>query len=274
MPFLLGNLAEHVVTRTVRDTATILDAIQGPMPGDLFVAPPAVRTFAEDVDADHGVLRIGLLTEDVFLHNPVHAECVAAVRNTASVLEQMGHTVEDSYPEALTGATGLGPPLRVIATSHMAAQLDYWSTRIGRAITSRDVNAKTWEGAELGRSYSAVHVHNAVARLASGVMRAPEWWAGGFDILLTPTMQQPPPTWDMVRTENEASIWGLFTMPFSITGQPAISLPVHWTDDGLPVGVQLVAEYGRENLLLRVAARLEQALPWSHRRPPIFPTSE
>jgi amidase len=78
----------------------------------------------------------------------------------------------------------------------------------------------------------------------------------------------------MVRTQNEASIWGLFTMPFSITGQPAISLPLHWSADGFPVGVQLVADYGREDLLVRVAARLEQALPWSHRRPPIVTTRE
>jgi len=87
---------------------------------------------------------------------------------------------------------------------------------------------------------------------------------------VTPTLQQPPPTWERVRTENEAAIWGLFTMRFSISGQPAISLPLHWTPDGLPVGVQLVADYGREDLLVRVAASLEEALPWRHRLPPIF----
>ena len=208
--------------------------------------------------------------EDVFLGNPVHDECVAAVRTTVSILEQMGHTVDDSYPQALSGATGLGPPLRVIATSRMAAQLDYWSKRIGRALTEQDVNARTWEGAELGRSYSAVDVYNALARLASGVMRTPEWWASGFDLLLTPTLQQPPPMWERIRTEGEAAIWGLFTMPFSITGQPAISLPLHWSPDGLPVGVQLVADYGREDVLLSVAARLEEALAWSDRCPPLF----
>jgi len=133
------------------------------------------------------------------------------------------------------------------------------------------VNPRTWEAAKLGRSYSAVDLHNAVARLASGVMRATKWWASGFDILLTPSLQQPPPTWDVVRTEKEAAIWGLFTMPFSITGQPAISLPLHWTADGLPVGVQLVADYRREEVLLRLAARLEEALPWRDRRPPLLP---
>jgi amidase len=268
LPFLLGNFVEHVVTRSVRDTAAVLDAIHGWMPGDLHAAPPPARDFIAEVDANPGVLRIGLLVEDVFLNGSVHQDCVAAVRNTAAILQQLGHIVEESYPEALTGATGLGPPLRVIATSRMAAQLDYWSQRIGRAITERDVNARTWDGAEIGRSHSAVDVHTAFARLAAGLMRAHEWWANGFDILLTPTLLQPPPTWDMVRSTNEGAIWGLFTMPFSITGQPAISLPLHWTTEGLPVGVQLVAEYGREDLLLRIAACLEKAVPWSHRRPP------
>jgi amidase len=270
LPFLLGNLSEHVVTRTVRDTAAVLDAIRGSMPGDIYTAPSPVRPFIEEIGAEPGVLRVGLLIEDVFLNNPVHTDCIAAVHKTASMLEQMGHIVEESYPAALTGATGLGPPLRVIATSRMAAQLDYWSDRIGRPITQHDVSRRNWEGAEMGRSYSAVDLQHAVARLASGVMRAPEWWSSGFDILLTPTMQQPPPTWDMVRTGNEAAIWGLFTMPFSITGQPAISLPLHRTRDGLPVGVQLVADYGREGLLLRLAARLEEALPWRHHVPPVF----
>ena len=120
MPFLLGNLAEHVVTRSVRDTVAILDAVHGPTPGDVFAARPPARPFAEEVGADPGVLRIGLLVEDVFLQNPVHDECVAAVRRTASVLEQVAHIVEESYPEALTGVTGLGPPLRVIASSRAA----------------------------------------------------------------------------------------------------------------------------------------------------------
>jgi len=142
--------------------------------------------------------------------------------------------------------------------------------RIGRPLTPDYVSPRVWRHAELGRSYTAVDVHRAVARLAAGVLRAPEWWAGGFDLLVSPAVQQPPPTWSQVAGGDEAAIWGLFTMPFSLTGQPALSLPLHWTADGLPVGVQLVADYGREDLLLRVAARLEEALPWRDRRPPIF----
>lgn len=270
VPGLLGNICEHVLTRTVRDSAAVLDAVCGPMPGDLYAAPSPARLFLQELGRDPGHLRVGLLVEDVFLGNSIHPECIRAARRTAEALEAMGHHVEESYPTALTGATGLGPPLRVAQASSLAAGLDAWGERIGRPLTPDDVSPRVWRHAELGRSYTAVDVHRAVARLAAGVLRAPEWWAGGFDLLVSPAVQQPPPTWSQVAGGDEAAIWGLFTMPFSLTGQPALSLPLHWTADGLPVGVQLVADYGREDLLLRVAARLEEALPWRDRRPPIF----
>jgi amidase len=92
------------------------------MPGDIYTVPSPVRPFIEELGAEPGVLRVGLLIEDVFLNNPVHAECIAAVRKAASILEQMGHIVEESYPAALVGATGLGPPLHVIATSRILSR--------------------------------------------------------------------------------------------------------------------------------------------------------
>jgi amidase len=224
----------------------------------------------DEVGYETGPLRVGVLIEDVFLNNAVHPECVAAVSKTVSTLEDMGHVVEESYPTALTGRTGLGPALRVVASSNLAAELDSWGERIGRPITQQDVSPRIWEGTELGRSFTAVEVHRAVARLADGVMRAPEWWTSGFDLLVTPTLQQPPPHGRGFGRTMKRRSGGLFTMPFSISGQPAISLPLHWTPDGLPVGVQLVADYGRADLLLRVAASLEEALPWRHCLPPIF----
>jgi amidase len=267
---ILGNVVEHVVTRTVRDTAGVLDAIQGAMPGDLFVAPPPLRPYADEVGRDPGRLRIGLLDRDIFLSNPVHPECVAAVRRTAEVLQGLGHLLEESYPPALEGPSGLGEALGIVSSSSLAAQLDRWSERIGRPLTSGDLSPRIWEIAERARSYSAVQVQQAVARLAAGAMRAPEWWADGFDLLLTPTTQQPPPRHDEVVPEKEAATWGLFTMPFSVSGQPAISLPLHWTPEGLPIGVQLVADYGREDVLIRVAAQLEEAMPWRQRRPRVY----
>jgi amidase len=252
----------------VRDAAAVLDIICGPMPGDQFAAPPPRRSFRAEVEAAPGRLRIGVLASDPFLSLPIHPECLAAVAETVHLLEGLGHAVEESFPAALTGPTGLGEALRTISASAITSRLEYWSQRVGRALGPDDVEPSTWAIAEQGRRYSAVQLHAALARLAGGVMRCPEWWASGFDLLVTPTMQAPPPLLGLP-PEAHAASFGLFTMPWSVTGQPAISLPLHWTPAGLPVGVQLVAEYGREDLLIQVAAQLEQAQPWAMRRPPV-----
>ncbi|MCL5997849.1 MAG: amidase, partial [Chloroflexi bacterium] len=264
-PGLLGNVVEHVLTRSVRDTAAILDAVAGPMPGDLFVAPPPARPYHDEVGADPGHLRVGLQLQDPNLPSPTAPECLAAVRATGRLLESLGHAVEESFPSALSGPTGLGGPLGVIGASAVAARLDAWSERTGRPIGPDDVEPATWARAEEGRRYTAAQVHWAVQRLMAGVMRCQEWWAEGFDLLVTPTMKQLPPK---IGAEVDLrAVFGLFTMPWSVTGQPAISLPLYWSEDGLPVGVQLVAAYGREDVLIRVAAQLEQAQPWASRWP-------
>lgn len=204
------------------------------------------------------------------LEQPVAPECVAAVQATGRLLEALGHTVEEAFPPALTGPTGLGEALRVISASGLAARLDAWSLRIGRAIGADDVEPHIWARAELGRTYTAVQVHAALQRLVAGVMRVPEWWAAGWDLLITPTMQQLPPSIDGFQLDQQGPVFGLFAMPYSITGQPAISLPLAWSAEGLPIGVQVVAGYGREDILIRVAAQLEEAQPWSDRWPSLI----
>ncbi|MCZ6681152.1 MAG: amidase family protein [Candidatus Poribacteria bacterium] len=169
---------------------------------------------------------------------------------------------------------GLG--LRIISASGAAATLDAWSERTGHSIGPDDVEPATWARAEDGRQYTAVQVHAAFQRLIAGVCQVPEWWAEGFDLLITSTMIQPPPrvgefapnTDDPFGMHRTTAAFGLLTMPFSFTGQPAISLPLHWSSDGLPIGVQLVADYGREDVLFRIASQLEQARPWAKRLPP------
>jgi amidase len=270
---LLGNLSEHVLTRTVRDTAAILDAISGPMPGDIFVAPPPRGPFLDEVGRAPGTLCVGLLLRDVFLGNPVHHECVQAVEHTGRALESFGHHVEIAHPPQLEGALGIGLALHIVSTSNLAASLDRWSELIGRPLTAEDVEPDTWERAQVGRSFSAVQVHQAMARLLNGAVRLPEWWMDGWDLLLTPTNSGPAPLIGEFaygtpsRAERTAAAFGLFTIPFSISGQPAISLPLHWSAEGLPIGVQAVANVGREDTLLRLAAQLEQAMPWRHRFP-------
>jgi Asp-tRNA(Asn)/Glu-tRNA(Gln) amidotransferase A subunit family amidase len=166
--------------------------------------------------------------------------------------------------------------LRIVSTSSHAASLDRWSEYIGRPLTAEDVEPDTWERAQVGRGFSAVQVQQAAGRLLNGAVRLPEWWMDGWDLLLTPTNSGPAPLIGEFaygtdsRAERTAAAFGLFTMPFSISGQPAMSLPLHWTPEGLPIGVQMIANTGREDTLFRLAAQLEQAMPWRDRFPGVF----
>jgi amidase len=263
---LLGNIVEFVLVRSVRDAVGILDAVAGPMPGDFILAPAPVRPYHQEVGLEPGRLRIGLLSHDPFLKLPLHPDCVTAVAETGKLLEALGHQVEYAYPPQFDGITGLGLGLRIISRSGAAASLDAWAERTGQPIGPADVESATWAAAEEGRSYSAVQVHQAYQRLVTGICGTLEWWQTGFDILVTPTMSHPPILTGEKNPETLAAAFGLFNMPFSLTGQPAISLPLHWSSEGLPVGIQLIADYGREDLLLRLSAQLEVTRPWVDRQ--------
>jgi amidase len=267
---LAGNIAEFVLARSLHDVAGLLDAVSGPMPGDLVLAPPAHRPYVHELQVAPGKLRIGLMLRDPLLQLAAHPTCVAAVEMTAKLLEALGHIVEYAYPSQLDGITGLGLGLGMISTSRTAATLDAWAARIGRAIGPADVEPATWEAAARGRSFSAVQIHEAYDWLITGACGVLAWWQSGYDLLLTPTMLEPPTVIGEKRQERLRSAFGLLTMPYSFTGQPAISLPVYWDGNGLPIGVQLVADLGREDLLLQVSSQLEQSLRWANRRPALL----
>ena len=269
-----GAVAEHVVTRSVRDTAALLDAVAGPMPGDPYFAPPPARPFAAEVGRDPGRLRIGVLARvpgDAF---GLHPDCAAAARDTARLLESLGHVVEESHPAALDDPE-VGPRFTLVVAAWLARDLDYWSERTGHRIGPDDVEPMNWAVAEQARSCTAHQYIRAVEWLQAYTRRVAAWWAEGFDLLLTPTLAEPPPPLgefsarpgDPLRGFRRALPFVTFTSPFNITGQPAISLPLHWNGDGLPIGIQLAAAYGREDVLMRVAAQLEQTRPWAARRP-------
>jgi amidase len=264
---LLENIAEFVVTRSVRDAAAILDVVAGAMPGDRYRAAPPSRPYREEVNAACRPLRIGLLVEHPFFPLRLHPEVTKAVEQAGQLLESMGHHVEVAYPQQLAGVTGLGLALRIVTTSGTAAALDAWSERIGQKIGPEDVEAATWESAELGRSYSAVQVHQAYERLVTGASGVLKWWHEGFDLLVTPLMARPSVPVGEKRPEVLRDAFGLFAMPFSITGQPAIALPIFWNGNNLPVSVQIVADLEREDVLLRVASQLETLNPWRQHWP-------
>lgn len=263
---------EHVLTRSVRDSAAVLDAVAGPGPGDPYTAPPLARPLADDVGAEPGRLRIGLRT----MRNDgieSDAECLAAVGAAARLLEELGHDVAPVKFEALdeveTGFLG-------IYASAIARDLERWGQRIGRTLAPSDLDPMNAVTAEMGQAMTGAQYLAATETAHAWSRRIVTWWESGNDVLVTPTMSAPPArlgelapdTDDVIGTLTRMGTYAMFTSPFNITGQPAISLPLHWSADGLPIGVQLVAAYGREDVLVRLASQLEQARPWADRHPP------
>ncbi len=275
--FWHGLCEEGALVRSVRDAAAALDAIAGYMPGDPWMAPVPARPFRDEVGRAPGNLRIGFMDRAPASHPGLHPECAAAVRGAAKLLESLGHKVEPDFPAALDDATLSSAFGRVVAGG-VARQAAAVEPMLGRAAGPDDFDEWNWFLVERGRRLkladylAACEWFNQFSRAAAG------WWNGGFDVLVTPTMAEPAPKLGIFKVRpgehprnvgvrlNEVSP---FTAPWNIAGQPAISLPLHMTPDGLPVGVQFVAAYGREDLLIRLAAQIEQAAPWADRRPHI-----
>ncbi|HYC56303.1 MAG TPA: amidase [Candidatus Binatia bacterium] len=266
---------EHVLTRTVRDTAGVLDVTAGPAPGDPYFAAPPARPFAQEVGADPGRLRVGIFTDRPGGRGIPHGDCRAAAEEAGRMLAGLGHDVELAGPAALS-RTDDGSA-SVVFTVSIARELERWSARTGRRIEPAIVEPTTWLAAELGRGASATMYVEAVEKLQSFAREIAQWWEQGFDLLLTPTLAEPP--WplgilgpaggDPMDVILRWTHYSPYCTPFNITGQPAISLPLCTNAAGLPVGVQLVAAYGREDVLLRIASQLEQAHPWRDRRPDV-----
>ena len=268
---------EHVLTRSVRDSAAVLDCIAGPAPGDPYTAPPPARAFLDEVGTPPGLLRIGLYTRPLAGAVEVHPACRAAAESTARLLETLGHHVEAAHPEVLDRPDEMGAVMPMLGVA-IARELARWSARAGLRIRASDVEPTTWLAAEAGRAVSAVQLVEISERLHRFARELARFWHDGFDLLLTPAVGQPPTPLGVLGPEGgEArdvlARWGgvtPFSLPFNISGQPAISLPLQRDEDGLPAGVQLVAAYGREDLLIRTASQLEAAQPWRDRRPPVY----
>ena len=267
-----GLICELAVTRSVRDTAGILDEVAGWRAGDPYEVTPPTRPYVEEVGADPGRLRIGVLTE---APTGVHADCVAAAEDVGRLLEALGHDVDTSWPDALGNEEFTGHFI-TLWSAGSAWSLDYWARKTGAPIGADDVEPLTWALVETGRSFNAGQYLSAVEWLQAWARRVAGWFAT-YDLLLTPTIAEPPPPLGEFESPPDNPLAGLFraaalvpfTPSFNVTGQPAISLPLHWNGAGLPIGVQLVAGFGREDVLLRVAAQLEEARPWADRRPTV-----
>lgn len=275
-----GSSTDGCVSVGVRDSAAFLDIVAGWEPGDPYTAPPPRRPFAAEVGRDPGRLRIGVRTDHILDSAVTHPDCLAAVASAAKLLSDLGHEVIlDASPAALGDTAVLGPFSTVLAVA-MRRQLDVLEEIAGRPMTSDDVEPANWASGLTGAAVSGATYLASIEALHAYGRRLAAWWSGddgggGFDLLLTPTLAAPPPMiGELVADESTvaetlAKVIALipFTAQFNTSGQPAMSLPLSVGSDGLPIGIQLVAAYGREDVLLRVAAQVEQAAPWADRLP-------
>ena len=264
---------QFAVTRTVRDAAALLDAVHGPGVGDRVIAPTPIRPYIQEVGADPGKLRIGFIDHHL-TSAKIDSECVQAVRDTCKLLESLGHYVENSWPSALDDKEVSGK-FTAMWSTNMSVGMNMLAKMLGRAVTKDDVELVNWTMAKYAESKTATDYAQAVYDSVIYRRMLQQWWADGFDLLVTPTTAQLPLPIGTIRNMPEdpmaalriAGEWIPLTPPFNTSGQPAINVPLHWTKDGIPVGVQLVAGYGREDLLIRVASQLEIAQPWAHHTP-------
>ncbi len=268
-----GLICEHVVCHTVRDSAAILDMTAGPDAGAPYYPPPPARPFAAEIGAPPGRLRIALSTIPI-TGTPVHPECKQAAINTAKLLESLGHHVEEATPRL--DASRFNEMFTTIWLGMVAWAIRDWQRRTGRTPTKDDFEPHTWKMYSIDAERRPSDLFLAIQdmqRLARDV--AP--FFDTYDIWLTPTTTQPPqplgwfdfdPKHPKQATERMGDI-PRFTAIANMTGQPAISLPLHWTSDGLPVGVQLIGRYADEATLFRVASQLESAQPWRAHVPPL-----
>ena len=269
----MGATIDGVVSRTVRDTAAMLDCIAGYEPGDPYVAPDPPRPFAQEVGADPGKLRIGFLDHPLQPGLTANPECAEAVRDAGELLSSLGHHVEEGHPAALEEPEMIPRFITIVATA-TAAAVAQMERDVGRPAGPDDIEGDNLAFRAIGDSIPAPAYVEAVNWLHEWSRRAQSWWlADGFDLLLTPTLAVPPPE---IGWLSDPELGGQrvvevlqYTAQFNVTGQPAVSLPLSWTAGDLPVGVQLVAPYAREDLLIRVASQLEEARPWADRLPSV-----
>jgi amidase len=258
----IGMFVEGVVTRSVRDTAGVVDLLTDRSPW--WPAPGWEQPLVAELDRPLTRLRVGVWTEP-FNGSTVDAANAAAADATGRLLESLGHAVESAAPSVYSD-----PELWDVAKTLMAvaaaADAGSWVDRIGRALGPDDLEPRTWGMVEAGNRVTPTELFRLTDRLQAFGRSAAAWFAD-YDLLVTPTVATPPFPIGSYLQAYESGRGSAFTRPVNATGQPAISLPLGWPDDGLPRGVQLVGGYGADGLLIRVAAALERAQPWNDRVP-------
>ena len=289
-----GAVVEHVISRSVRDSAAMLDATCGADAGAPYIIPLPERPYTEETTRDPGSLKIAFNTRSP-LDTEVHPENARAVEETARLLEGLGHTVVEDRP-AIDGKA-LASSYLAMYMGEIAADIEELELILGRKAKRGDVEALTWTLGLLGRAYSAGYFVEQMREWGMAA-RTMGRFHEMYDLYLTPTTASPPVRIGELKPKpaerallavvnsmglgkvlklsgivDTLAVQSLSKTPFTqlanFTGQPAMSVPLHWTDEGLPCGVHFIGRFGDEATLFRLAAQLEQAQPWFDRRPPV-----
>ena len=270
---IAGYFVEHALTRSVRDCATLLDVIAGALPGDPYQAPPPARPFREAIHGKPRALRIGFSTQTP-LGDELDTECRQAVESTAALCESLGHDVCEAQPQY--DAEHFWTRYTSVLAGGVAWALADWARRLDKMLDPAHFEPFVWAFSERGRQLDAAEFLLAIQDVQK-CARDIERFYSTHDLWLTTTLGQPPvPLGTLVydgdpfELRRRMARFSPYTYIANATGQPAISLPLHWTANGLPVGSHFTARYGEEALLLRLAAELEEARPWAHRTPPLL----
>jgi amidase len=267
-----GLSAMHAVSRSVRDSAALLDLSQGPELGDAYGSPQRAGTYLDELSKKPGKLRIALMTESI-LRMPSAPECVEAAEKAGRLCESLGHSVEPATPTPDVRETyeALGVSSNVVVAEKVAAQ----EVRLGRKVAEGELEPITWRGMEAGRQIDAV-TYSQARKALHRASRVLAQFMTEYDLILSPTMAFVPPKLGVLSLEQPyenfigpATAASAFTALYNMTGQPAMSVPLHWTEQGVPVGVMFAGRFGDEATLFRLASQLEQAAPWFDRLPPI-----
>jgi amidase len=266
-----GLVAEHALTRSVRDSAALLDATSGADVGDPYCAPAPRRPFLQEVGEPPVRLRVAVSTK---ANNgaPIHQDCIDAVEDAAALCADLGHQVTDAAPPV--NAELMGEALTTVQLAACTSTIDRLSRVTARTPTRDQFEPLTWALYELGRRRTASEYLLALDMLQK-IARDVARFFENYDLWLTPTLSEPPVPLGTFASPNDNPAQGLlragafapFTSICNITGQPAMSLPLFWNANGLPVGVHFVGRFGDEATLFRLAAQLEIARPWAHRHP-------
>jgi amidase len=258
-----GLATNGPLARSVRDAAALLDAMSGPAASDWIWATPPERSFLEACDREPRSLRIGRYTTPVVGDAQAHPDCLAAVEAATELLASLGHTVVEHTP---TFAADL------VAAFETVWAMEFLALPIEPEDEVRTRSLTRWIR-DRGRAVSGAQAWSALGTLREAA-RVELTATAEYDAVLTPTLAAPPPLVGEIRNEEDPAAdfeaqkrFTPYTAPYNMSGQPAVSVPLHWNDAGLPIGVQLIGRPGEETTLLRLSAQLEAAAPWAHRKP-------